>query len=198
MVVVYVEGGGDTTAQRSPLRLAVGKFLAKALPHGRKPRVEAWGGRRKTYDKFCQGVVGEPEAFHVLLVDSESAVRTMTRWGHVATREGDGWTRHPGIGEDNLHFMAQAMESWLCADPAGLAKYFGAGFKAEKLPQRENLEEESKADLLAKLVGATRDSKQGEYRKGPHLELLGFIRPEAVSQRCPSAKHFLAIVAAKR
>lgn len=197
MVVLYVEGGGDTVAQRAPLRRAAGQFIERAFPGASKPRVEAWGGRGRTYEKFCQGVVEEPEAFHILLVDSEDSVTSPSRWEHVHTRVGDGWGPPTGTGEDNLHFMAQAMEAWLCSDPEALSVYFRSGFNATKLPARLNLEDEPKADLTAKLGAATRGSKRGEYHKGQHLDILGFIAPEKVAKRCPGAAALLAVLAAR-
>lgn len=195
MVVVYVEGGGDTQAQRTPLRRALGQFLEKALPGtGGRPRVEVWGGRQRAFEKFRRGLQEEPNAFHVLLVDSESPVGDATPWEHVRRRPGDGWEAPDGAGEANLHFMIQAMEAWLCADPDALAAYFGPGFKADKLPQRAILELVPKADLNAKLDDATRGSRRGRYRKGAHLDLLGFVSPDRVRQRCPSVATFLRVV----
>jgi len=43
--------------------------------------------------------------------------------------------------------MVQCMETWIVADPEAVKKYYGAGFKAEKVPKRENLEEEPKSQI---------------------------------------------------
>ena len=100
-------------------------------------------------------------------------------------------------GEDNLHFMAQSMEAWLCSDAGALERYFREGFKAAKLPQRHNLELEPKSDLNEKLAAATRSSRRGSYRKGAHLEVLGFISPLKVVARCPTVAGFVAVLASR-
>lgn len=198
-VRVYVEGGGDTVAQAKPLREALATWIQQAVPEAtRQPRVIACGGRGSAFEEFCLGVKANPAAFNILLVDSEAPLAEgAKRWAHVAARQGDGWETPAGIGEDNLHFMAQAMESWLCADPDALERYFGDGFKAAKLPRRKNLEEEPKADLSEKLDAATRPSRRGPYRKGAHLDLLGHTKPALVIARCPHAGVFVDVLRAR-
>lgn len=191
-VRVYIEGGGDTVAQQAPLRQALSTWIQRAIPEAtRRPSVIACGGRRSAYEDFRLGVKANPDALNILLVDSEAPVTAPTRWRHVKQRDGDGWDPPPGTSEDNLHFMAQTMEAWLCADPEALAAYFGQGFRPEKLPQRKDLESEPKADLNDKLKAATTPSRKGTYHKGNHLDLLGHVQPTLVIARCPQAGIFV-------
>ncbi len=192
-VRVYVEGGGDTVAQQKPLREALSRWIQGAIPGAtRHPRIIACGGGDAAYKDFCLGMKANPDAFNILLVDSETPVtKGIARWAHVKLRPGDGWDAPPGTGEDNLHFMVATMEAWLCADPDGLARYFGDGFKPSKLPQRKNLEEEPKDDLNQKLQAATAPSRKGPYHKGNHLDLLGHVQPTLVIARCPHAGIFV-------
>lgn len=197
-VRVYVEGGGDSRAQRNPLRQAVATWLERALPKGRRPTVVACGGRREAYEDFARAVLDHPDAFCVLLVDSEEEVTTLSRWQHVKQRVGDGWDPPPGTDEDNLHFMAQTMEAWICADPEALASYFGHGFAPDRLPQRRDLERVPKPDLNHALAAATRESRRGVYRKGAHLDVLGFVAPDKVIARCALAGTLVAVLRARR
>jgi hypothetical protein len=193
---VYVEGGGDTVAQRKPLRVALGQWIEAAVPEARgRVRVHPGGGRQETYQRFCTAIA-DSDGFCLLLVDSEEAVTAATRWQHVANREGDCWTCPLGVGEDNLHFMAQTMETWLCADPSALAMYFGQGFNTGKLPKRLDIEGESKPDVNSKLAAASRTSRRGPYDKGKHLDALARISPILVLARCPHAVQFVAAVRA--
>lgn len=197
-VRVYVEGGGDTRAQSSPLREAVSIWIQRAVPEAtRRPTIVACGPRRKAFEEFCRAVQDHPDAFCVLLVDSEGAVTAPSKWGHAKERDGDGWDRPSDTSEDNLHFMAQSMEAWLCADSAALGRYFGAGLNAEALPKRANLEEEPRADLNRKLARATSSSQRGEYRKGRDLGLLGSVSPALVQERCGHAVAFVGVLRKK-
>jgi hypothetical protein len=50
---VYVEGGGDTVAQRKPWRVALGKWIEAAVPAAAgKVKVHPCGGRRNAFERF--------------------------------------------------------------------------------------------------------------------------------------------------
>jgi hypothetical protein len=194
-VRVYVEGGGDTVAQMKLLRIAVKTWLEAAIPGcGPKVTVVACGGRNQAYAEFCQAVATHEDALCILLVDSEELVTASSRWEHVKRRTGDGWEAPPGTSDENLHFMAQTMEAWFCADPDALEIYFGAGFKRAKLPARRDLEEVPRADLNDKLEASSRDSRKGAYKKGRDLGLLGTVQPARVIGRCRHAGIFVEAV----
>jgi hypothetical protein len=74
----------------------------------------------------------------VLLVDSEEHPTVPLKWQHVVNR--DGWEKPDNADESNIYFMAVCMESWLLADTAVLAEFYGKGFDESKLPKVESHE----------------------------------------------------------
>ncbi len=191
---VYVEGGGSSKDLRTRCRQAFHAFIAKAVGAQPKPRIVACGSRAHAFDDFKTRLrTMSPGDSCVLLVDSEDVVAPDRRkWEHVRRRPGDGWEQPAGAAEDQLHFMAVCMESWLAADGASLARLFGPGFRQAALPVRSDLEALEKSDLFAALSSATRDSSKGEYRKGKlSFEALAAIDPDRVAQRMPRCADFI-------
>nr|WP_256368979.1 DUF4276 family protein [Aquisphaera insulae] len=103
-----------------------------------------------------------------------------------------------GIDVENIHLMVTCMETWIVADPAALSEFYKQGFRPGKLPQRQNLEEEPKQDLYAKLAEATKDTIKKAYTEKNNSKikhaskLLAMIDPEKVAVRCPRFKTFTA------
>lgn len=187
LVIVYVEGGGDTRALQAPLREGFRKLFERALGGRFRLRVVACGGRSRAFEDFRRGARLHRDALCILLVDSESAVTTATKWEHVRQRRGDGWIRPDGIDEAHLHLMVEAMETWLLADPEALGAYFGPGFNARKLPQAADLEGVAKSVVGEKLQQASAPSKRGPYRKSDGFVLIGQVDPAKLRQRCRHA-----------
>ncbi len=78
------------------------------------------------------------------------------------------------------------MEAWIVADPDTLEEFYQQNFRRTRLPARDNLEEEPKGDILAKLESATEETQKGQYGKIKHAsKLLLMIDPEKVAKRCP-------------
>ncbi|WP_175429718.1 DUF4276 family protein [Azospirillum argentinense] len=196
-MAIYVEGGGDSTADKNALRIGMDVLLTSLKD---RVRAKAWrwklvfcGGRRAAYEKFINARehAGSNDIV-ILLVDSEGPVTVDTKAAHLKQRQGDeGWDL-TGVPEDHIHFMAQTMEAWIVADPEALATYYGQGFRTNALPARQNLEDEAKPNVAEKLKAATRDSKtKGEYHKIAHAsQLLAKIDPTKVRARCPHAERF--------
>lgn len=123
----------------------------------------------------------------VLLVDSEEVVTAATRWEHVRGRQGDGWERPSGAGEEHLFFMSVVMETWLLADPSALAATFGAAVDLSRLPAWPALEQVPKDRVYAALRDATGHGR-GSYDKGKHsFKVLERVNPVTLAARCPSA-----------
>jgi hypothetical protein len=83
--------------------------------------------------------------------------------------------------------MVQCMESWFLADGAALEKFFGQGFRRNALPNRAEVENVPKQDVLAALKQATRECA-AKYKKGSHsFEVLATLDPEKIAQASPYA-----------
>lgn len=199
-IVIYLEGGGHIRETQAQLRDGMNAFLGPvkglADSKGWRWRLVALGGREQAFRRWSQGVTTEPGALHVLLVDSEEEV-TRSPCDHLRNRQGDGWTIAKAL-EPQVHLMAQCMESWLTADPDGLADYYGKYFERGRLPTRDNLEEEPKAVIYRALELATKKTQKGAYGKINHAAaLLALVDPAKTRGRCPHCERLFVTLEGK-
>ena len=197
-IAIYVEGGGEHEHQKAELRQGMDVLLATQKGLARDKRL-SWkvvfcGGRDAAYHAFVNASNVEPTTLNVLLVDSEEGVASETgdkarnakeRIDHLLKR--DRWDFLQTLPE-RVHLMVQCMETWIVADEDILEQFYGQHFARNALPERKNLEEESKADISVKLNRATHDPRmtKGAYKKIGHAsKLLALIRPAKVAERCP-------------
>lgn len=189
---IYFEGGGDQAAQRTLLRQGMNEFLKdlRNAANNKGIRLDAipCGGRQAAYKAFINAVTNAPDGtLCLLLVDSEEAVSGEPRI-HLNRR--DGWT-FQNIDADQIHLMAQTMETWIVADPETLKGFYGQHFLANTLPRAQNLEEVAKRDIETALERATERTQKGSYHKIKHgSELLRKISPEKTKTRCPHCRRF--------
>lgn len=204
-IAVYVEGGGNSKEQKAELRRGFDGLFAceKARAGGKRSSLSfvCCGGRQEAYEAFRNAINVRPERVNALLVDSESSIapvpenrahdaalrrsHLMQTQGGGGRGQGDGWPLGD-IAPARIHLMVQCMEAWICADPETLEGFYKQNFKRARLPVRPNLEDESKADLYAKLEAATAKTQKGKYGKIQHGgKLLGLVRPEKVANLCP-------------
>ena len=183
-VYIYVEGGGNDKDGRGKLRRGFEEFLKSASRPGSRPCIVACGSRQKTYETFKIGLARHPNAFNVLLVDSEDAVKKKP-WKHLKDR--DGWSDQ-GCSDDRCHLMAQTMEAWIVADADALQGFYGNGFKRSALPTTQDIESVAKKTVADSIKSATKDTKtKGKYHKLRHgPKLLGLLDPGIVR---PRARH---------
>jgi hypothetical protein len=178
---IYAEGGGQSNHTKRFLREGFSTFLGDLRLMARDNDI-AWdlvacGSREAAYDHFRTAMQQHPDAFKVLLVDSEAPVQ-LTPWAHL--RQLDGWANH-GAHDDHCHLMTQAMEAWFVADVPALATFYGHGFRQNRISRNPDVEQIPKDRLQASLEDATRDSKKGEYHKTHHAhQLLRLINPAKV------------------
>jgi ribosomal protein S21 len=144
------------------------------------------GSRGDTYKAFRIALKKHPNAFIVLLVDSEGAVgRGQGVWEYL--RNEDGWD---SMGTDDTHcyLMIQAMEAWFIADIDALGDYYGKGFQESAIPKNPKVEEIDKNSLESALKAATRNTLKKEYHKTRHasqiLERLNVKKVRKAADNC--------------
>ena len=186
---IYLEGGGDSTHDRSRCRAGFRRLLEKCGFVGRMPRLVASGGRNSVYDDFKTAHDGGVGTDYVaLLIDSEDPVPNIDEtwdetWDYLENR--DSWERPPGTRNDQVLLMTTCMETWIASDRNALRDHFGPGFHDAALPALQNIENRSRKDVLQSLQHATRDCP-GPYAKGPKsFEVPGKLDPDGIAPTSP-------------
>lgn len=193
-VRIYVEGGGDHADGKARLREGFRTFLRELVELARQRRIRwsiiACGSRNDTFDVFQLAIQTHPNAFNVLLVDSEAPVQAGP-WQHLLAC--DRWQCPAGAEDDQCHLMVQTMEAWLVADRAALARFYGQDFNAKLLPHNQQVEQIDKGTLANALARATRQTNAGEYHKIRHgAQLIGQLDPATVRAAAPFCERLFA------
>lgn len=193
-VKVYVEGGGNSKDLKTRCRKGFSKLFEKAGLRGQMPGVVACGTRNDTFRDFSVALTngGRGSAVPILLVDSETAVKT-SPWDHL--RRQDGWVKPPQSAVDQAHLMVQVMESWFLADANALREYFGDGFRDSALPRRTDIESIPKGEVLTALSRTSRNTTKGAYSKGQHsFQILELVDADTLERRAPHAKRLFDVL----
>jgi Domain of unknown function (DUF4276) len=140
---IYFEGDRQ-------LRPALGSFLGDLRGRARQQRIRweiiACGPRLLTFNSFKRALIDHPDAFVLLLVDSEGPVE-LGPWEHLKRRQGDEWEL-PGVDDSQCHLMVQMMEAWFIADIDALKEYYGQGFNEKAIPKNSDVEQIDKEKVL--------------------------------------------------
>lgn len=181
---IFIEGGGQSRESKIAIRKGFSEFLRSlrdlAADRGIGWKVIPCGSRLTTFQDFEMALRTYPDAFNVLLVDSEGPVAASV-WKHLGSMDQWRVTRLP---EEHGHLMAQTVEAWLVADPEALAGFYGQDFHRRALPVRRDIEEVDKKTLLEALKKATGKTRKGPYHKIEHCsQLLARIDPTRVRAR---------------
>lgn len=187
-IYIYVEGGGDSTKTWTVIRRGFSIFLKDLREIADKRKIGfhiiPCGPRGAAKNDFFTALESNPNAFNVLLVDSESPV-DKEPWKHLLDQ--DGW-KLDEIHNEQCHLMVQLMESWLIADIDALKRFYGKDFKVKVIPRNPHVEEIPKHDVETSLKKATGKTQIGEYHKIHHgpkiLELLDVSRVRKAAPHC--------------
>lgn len=153
------------------------------------------GGRRDACKDFLISMESYPDAFNVLLVDSESPVsENCTPWEHLRSRKDDQpWILDTqGLDDGCCHLMVPTMEAWFLADIDALSKFYNGGFDEDYLRQKlknQNLEQVTKYNINKWLGEATKKTSKGKYHKTQHApKLLALLDVDKVRRAFPSCE----------
>jgi hypothetical protein len=193
---IYIEGGGDFKNQKSLIRQGFSQFFKKLVEEVTNKRIK-WniticGTRNNAFRDFTNALKSHPDAFNILLVDSEAPVTKNSPWEHLKFR--DNWDKPAEVDDENCHLMIQTMEAWFIADIATLKNFYGQGFKENTIPKNANVETIAKNNLEPTLKTATRGTTKGEYHKINHAyQLLERIDVDKVCQASPYCDRYLIL-----
>ena len=185
---IYIEGGGDDRDTKRKIRQGFSSFLKDIVQMARSQRIK-WdiivcGSRNNTFKSFKNALADFPDAFNVLLVDSEAPLKK-DPWEHLKDR--DNWELS-GVDDTHCYLMVQAMEAWFIADIEALKKFYGKGFKENAISKNPNVETIDKDSLEPSLKAATRDTSKGDYQKIQHasklLELMDVVKVRQAAPNC--------------
>lgn len=189
---IYIEGGGDGKNTKQLLRGGFSIFFKELVQVARSNKIK-WnitvcGSRKNAFRDFKNALAAHPNAFIILLVDSEAPVKLKQRpWEHLKLR--DNWDAPAGVDDTHCYLMVQTMEAWFMADIDTLKKFYGQGFKENAIPRKSNVETIEKDLLERSLKAASCDTKsKGEYQKIKHasmlLEMLDVDKVRNASSEC--------------
>ena len=191
-VRIYIEGGGEGKNTKALVRQGFSSFFKELVQVAQSKKIK-WnitlcGSRNNAFRDFKNALEDRPNAFIILLVDSEAPVKLKQRpWEHLKSR--DNWDSPAGVDETHCYLMVQAMEAWFMADIDTLKIFYGQGFKENAIPKNTNVEMIEKDLLERSLKAARRDTKsKGEYKKIQHasklLEMLDVDKVRQASSEC--------------
>jgi hypothetical protein len=189
---IYIEGGGDTNNTKRTLRLGLDEFFKeihkKAKQKNIKFSIIPSGSDGSSYKNFQRALQSHPDAFNVLLVDSDTAVTTTPRQ-HL-----NRWD-FSNVSDDQIHLMVQIMESWYLAHVEALKDFYGQGFQDKALPKNPKVEEIPKNDVYDGLIKATKNTSKKTYNKILHaseiLKKLEAKKARKAAPHCESLFHTL-------
>ena len=133
-------------------------------------------------NNFITALESNPDAFNVLLVDSENPVEKAP-WLHL--KEQDGWKLNE-IHDEQCHLMVQVMESWLIADIEALKDFYGKNFDESKIPDTTDVENINKDAVMSSLRVAVKKTQKGKYHKINHgPKILERVNVNSVRKAAP-------------
>ena len=171
------------------LRRGFTEFFSSVAGLTRRPRMIA--GRGTPVRDFFAGVQRNPSSVNVLLMDSEGPDN-----GQLIARLKDrgDWNASVAraVGDDQMHFMVQVMETWFLADRDAIRAYYGPQLLEGRLPNNPVVEHIGKREVIQGLEAATRDTQKRTYHKTRHApELLAKLDAAKVRSAAPACDRLL-------
>lgn len=158
-----MEGGGETSYQKATIRTGFDEFLDEYKQKARSKHLRwsliACGSRDDAFRNFRFALKSHPNAFNILLVDSEGPVDGSNPREYLRKRD-PSWELPKGVEEDHYHLMVQMIESWIVCDPQTLHEYYGQGFQKNSLPKTKNIETVEKRQIEQSLEEATKKPRK--------------------------------------
>ena len=185
-VRIYFEGDPQ-------LRPGFQQFLTKLVATGNRPKLIGCGAN--VVKSYMDGVKRNPTSINIMLRDSEGPGDRSALL--LETRQHDHWDSEIGrnVGDYQLHFMVEIMESWFLADREALNSYYGRGFSENQLPANPNIEQIPKNDVLNRLSAATTNTTKGKYHKTKHAPaLLENVDPNKVQAAAPNCAKLFSYI----
>jgi hypothetical protein len=104
---IYIEGGGDDRDTKRQMRQGFSGFLKDLVQIARSKRIK-WdiivcGSRNNAFSSFKNALEDYPDAFNVLLVDSEGIVKQRP-WTHLKSR--DNWDS-PSVNDTHCYLYVK-------------------------------------------------------------------------------------------
>ena len=195
-----MEGGGKGKNGKAVIREGMTKFLDKATASSGKFQVTCCGSRNEALGMFRTALErpNDNPDYIFLLVDSEAFVkdaddRIKRPKQHLQTRD-PSWDMQ-GMNEEQIHFMAQVMESWFIADVEALSNFYGQNFNRNAIPKNNIVEEIEKLKIEAALEESTKNTTKGKYHKIQHgAKILAIINPKVVRDKASYCDRFFGSV----
>jgi hypothetical protein len=197
-VSIYLEGGGDTSAQKSRCREGFNKLLTKYnFFKGNMPQLIACGGRGNAFKQFKNALhKTDPKTMFITMwIDSEDPVSDIEKtWLHLKNRKGDDWDKPDNATDEHVLFMTTCMETLIVADRKTLESFFGERLQVNALPPLDDLEAKDRHDLLKQLEHATRNCNNAYSKGDVSFTILKELNPEVLEEKLPSFKRALRIL----
>jgi hypothetical protein len=192
---IYVEGGGDQRSGKAAIREGFSKFLGSVREKARAHRVRwniiACGSIGNAVEDYRNALIRHPDAFNVLLVDSDGPVDGPPA-EHLRMNAGFDMS---DLSPDQIHLMVQVMEAWVISDAEALNRFYGVGLNANALPRHMNIEEVAKEAVYQGLKTATRNTTKGEYHKIRHgPKILAMLTVQKVRERAPHCDRLFTLL----
>jgi hypothetical protein len=173
---IYVEGGGDSQNTKRQIREGFSYFFKDLIQSARSKRIK-WaiipcGSRDTAFRDFMNALEDHPDAFNLLLVDSEGSVpKNCSPRQYLKNTKNWNLDR---LDDDQCHLMVQMMEAWFISDIIALRGFYKQDLRENSIPRSPVEEINDPKSIL-------RRATSGKYQEIQHVaKLLSLINVKTV------------------